>query len=407
MKSNGWYNYLMFQGKYRVYLDGKLVAEKENSITRAGRSIILKSLMGLVPNIGGSIQIGIDNTANGAIDLVTAVTSAGVITYTTKYNHQYKVGDIVSITGNTISEYNLSNVTITQVPDAITFKVSGTGNVTSGERGVVQLTTSLDGLIPNDRLGFSVGSSPVTLAYLDNLGSFDAMVFKTSLSPTGPLAEAFKIYELGLFPYALENVVQKQTTLFNGSAADGWLNNNTPLLFGTSLSTSSYIDSTITNYPFKIGDTALFLKASETITSNSILTGMGDTVYGPEDYLSIAYSKISGDKPAITLRFYTNANSYYTFNFETAPNDTQKIISKKKSEAVVTGTPTWSDIQKVEINSSTDCAIDAIRFNDNNNLDTTHGMISRTVLDQPIVKASNQELDIEYYLSLTFNKTVT
>lgn len=397
----------MFQGKYKVYLDGKLVAEKENSITRAGRSIILKSLMGLIPNIGGSIQIGIDSTANGTIDLDSASTSSGVVTYTTKYNHQYRVGDIVTIIGNSISAYNVSSATITVVPTATTFKITSAGNASVGTGGAVQLVKSLDGLIPNDRLGFSVGSSPVTLAFLDNLGSFDAMVFKTSISPTGPLAEAFKIQELGLFPYALEDVVQKQTTLFNGSVSDGWLNGTTPLLLGNSLSTSAYIDSSVTAYPFRIGDTALFLKGTQTITSNSILTSLGDTIYGQEDYLSLAISKATATTPTITIKFYTNANAYYTFSYTTVSTDTQKIISKKKSEATVTGAPTWNDIQKVEISSSTDCVIDAIRFNDNNNLDTTHGMVSRTTLDQPIVKASNQELDIEYYLSLTFNKTVT
>lgn len=397
----------MFHGKYKIYLDGKLVAEKENSITRAGRSIILKSLMGLIPNIGGSIQIGIDNTANGTIDLDSASTLSGVITYTTKYNHQYKVGDIITVVGNSISAYNVVSATITLVPSATTFKISSAGNASAGTGGAAQLVRSLDGLIPNDRLGFSVGSSPVTLAFLDNLGSFDAMVFKTSISPTGPLSEAFKIQELGLFPYALENVVQKQTTLFNGSVSDGWLNVTTPLLLGNSLSTSAYIDATVTTYPFRIGDTALFLKGTQTITSNSILTSLGDTIYGQEDYLSLAISKATATTPTITIKFYTNANSYYTYTYTTVSTDTQKIISKKKSEAVVTGAPTWNDIQKIEITSSTDCVIDAIRFNDNNNLDTTHGMVSRTTLDQPIVKASNQELDIEYYLSLTFNKTVT
>ena len=47
----------MFCGKYKVYLDGQLVAEKENAITKSGRQIILKSLMGQIPTIGGSIQM--------------------------------------------------------------------------------------------------------------------------------------------------------------------------------------------------------------------------------------------------------------------------------------------------------------------------------------------------------------
>jgi hypothetical protein len=694
----------MFYGKYKVYLDGKLVAEKENSITRAGRSIILKSLMGLIPNIGGSIQIGIDNTTNGTIDLdsPSATTSGTATTYTTRYNHQYRVGDVVSMSGTGVTAYNLSNRTIQTVPSATTFTilsggvgaitprtnavtavapvstsiamtnfignatttvtgtstadhgliagdiitisgagnsatisttsgtttvytyntsaihglsagsivsitgnsvssynrtnatiatvptptsftinvsgtapavgaggtvssqqfrlngtwtiasapttttftfivssaptsatlttgigttstvrsntytatghpfsvgnsvtisgssvagyngtftiasaatdtftvlnktittpvtwtsglatsrnsivltsptvvpgagmaitgtniasgstisavtgtgpyvltlssltsgtVSGDGTMSSsgtGTNGQVALVTSADGLIPNDRLGFSVGSSPVTLSFLDNLGSFDAMVFKTSVSATGQLSEAFKIHELGLFPYNLNNVVQKQTTLFSGSAADGWINESTPLSLGNSLTTSAYIDSSVTTYPFRVGDTALFLFTNQAIVSNTRLLTIGDNVYGQEDYLSLAVSKAAGTTPTILIRFYTNDLSYYTFTYTTLSADTYKIISRRKSQAVTTGSPSWSNIQKVQISSTSPCAIDAIRFNDNNSLDTTQGMVSRTTLDQPILKTSNQELDIEYYLSLTFNKTVT
>jgi hypothetical protein len=55
----------MITGVYKVYLDGECVAEKSNSITKAGRSIILKAIMGLIPTIGGEIGVGISSTPNG------------------------------------------------------------------------------------------------------------------------------------------------------------------------------------------------------------------------------------------------------------------------------------------------------------------------------------------------------
>jgi hypothetical protein len=72
-----------------------------------------------------------------------------------------------------------------------------------------------------------------------------------------------------------------------------------------------------------------------------------------------------------------------------------------------TGSPTWDNIAYVTITATGDTLIDAIRFNDIDNLDTSYGMVSRAVLNTPIIKQQNQTLDVEYYLSLAFNKTVT
>ena len=65
----------MFTGLYKVYRNGELVAEQNNSITKAGKAIILKSIMGSIPTIGGSIQAGIGTIVNtpepGATGLIT------------------------------------------------------------------------------------------------------------------------------------------------------------------------------------------------------------------------------------------------------------------------------------------------------------------------------------------------
>jgi uncharacterized membrane protein len=71
------------------------------------------------------------------------------------------------------------------------------------------------------------------------------------------------------------------------------------------------------------------------------------------------------------------------------------------------GNPRWSNINKITITSDADVVVDAIRFNNVDAIDTVYGMVSRAVLSTPIVKASNSVMDIEYYLSMGFNKTVT
>ena len=88
--------------------------------------------MGQIPTIAGSIQMGIGSAANGTSILSSASTSSGVVTYTTTYTHGYSVGDIVTVTGNSISAYNVVGATITSVPSSTTFTISSAGNASSG-----------------------------------------------------------------------------------------------------------------------------------------------------------------------------------------------------------------------------------------------------------------------------------
>lgn len=54
----------MFEGTYKFYLDNELVHEQKNALTVAGRSIIIKSLLGIIPNFGNAIAVGIGNNKN-------------------------------------------------------------------------------------------------------------------------------------------------------------------------------------------------------------------------------------------------------------------------------------------------------------------------------------------------------
>lgn len=623
----------MFCGKYKVYLDGQLVAEKENSITKSGRQIILKSLMGKIPTIGASIQMGVGSTANGTSYLASAATASGSVTYTSKYSHGYAVGDTITVTGNTVPAYNILNRIIQTVPSPSTFTitsggtgtmspitnvvtavtavptsitmtnfignatttvtgtstenhglvagdiitiagatgteqtklngtwtiasaptlttftfvvtvaptsgtlttgigatstvrsntytatghtfivgnsvvisgssvsgyngtftitavatntftvlnktigattwtsglatsrnnitltspttvpiigmsitgtnitasstitavsgtgpynltlslatsgtVSGTGTINSsgtGTGGEVQLVKPFDDLIPNTRLEFSTSQIPVTLSFLDNAGDFDAIVFKGAIPASGSGSEAQKIYELGIFPPGLSQVSSfSQTSLFGGSQSDGWTLGSNLLSLNTSSTTpaiSCYITPALTAFPFRVGDNALFLFAGQTVKST-----IGDysrlSSYGSEDFISLAISKVSSSTPSITVRFYVNANVYYTFTYTGTNGKAYEILNKSLSEAVTTSangvSPSWNSIRYVEISSDANVVVDAVRVNDNIEIDPTYGMVSRTVLNTPIVKNTSQSLEIEYYLSLTFNKTV-
>ena len=51
-------------GVYKFYLDDKLIHEEKNALTVAGRSIIVKSLLGIIPSFANSIAYGLGNSAN-------------------------------------------------------------------------------------------------------------------------------------------------------------------------------------------------------------------------------------------------------------------------------------------------------------------------------------------------------
>ena len=62
------------EGIYRFYLDGELVHEQKNALTTMGRSIALKSLLGIIPNFANSIAYGIGdkpNTLDPSTNLIT------------------------------------------------------------------------------------------------------------------------------------------------------------------------------------------------------------------------------------------------------------------------------------------------------------------------------------------------
>jgi hypothetical protein len=331
----------MINGVYKFYIDGKYVGEQKNSITKAGRIILLKSIMGLIPSVGGEIHIGVGSAANGS-------------------------------------------------PDA-------------------------DGLIPDNILNFDVASAPVRMSYLDNSGNYDAMVFKASFGTSSNTGEKYKIYELGLFPGSGQQNTTSllDTTLFSGSTNDYWKEGETPLSVDTTSSTpanSCYITSALTSYDFRIGDTALYIKANDTVAVNNTvkLNSFAFTTYNSVDKFLLAYSKLTGNAPTVSVKFKTTDTDYFLAEFDITGSQTYGIVEKTISEmqTAKVGNPTWSRISEISVTSTANVVIDAIRFNNIDVVDTVYGMVSRAVLDTPIIKQGNSVLDIEYYLSMGFNKTV-
>ena len=60
----------MIKGTYKFFVDGELIAEKDNAITTAGRSIAIKSLLGIIPSFAGTLAYGISDKPN-SVDSTT------------------------------------------------------------------------------------------------------------------------------------------------------------------------------------------------------------------------------------------------------------------------------------------------------------------------------------------------
>jgi hypothetical protein len=289
-----------------------------------------------------------------------------------------------------------------------------------------------DGLITDTRLGFAVDSIKTRLAFLDNSGNFDAMVFRGTLGPT---RDAYKIHELAIFPNNPadgENNPASASTLVSGSSEDQWRNAGSllgpvtgvytnpsppPATLGSAIdapATSGYVNYFPTGFTggFRVGSTALFLKQNQTLriaNFNNKFSSSGSNSFNPNDNISVAYSKVSDTAPTITLTFAFDNNSNFTTSFTAAAGHTYGIKDILQSAFTATGSMTqWSSVNSFSISSTSDVIIDAIRINDNFNTDTSFGMVSRTVLEdsQVITKGVAESLDIEYYLSFGFNKAV-
>lgn len=68
----------MIQGLYKFILDGEVVAEQKNALTPMGRSIAIKSLLGIIPNFAGVITYGIGNEPNIISASTNLITNNGL-----------------------------------------------------------------------------------------------------------------------------------------------------------------------------------------------------------------------------------------------------------------------------------------------------------------------------------------
>ena len=82
----------------------------------------------------------------GKVNITSAARVSNVVTVTTAWHHDYAVGDVVTIAGNSVAAFN-ATWTIASVPSDTTFTFSDSGTNTTGTGG----TASIPGIPQNNR----------------------------------------------------------------------------------------------------------------------------------------------------------------------------------------------------------------------------------------------------------------
>jgi hypothetical protein len=241
-------------------------------------------------------------------------------------------------------------------------------------------------------LQLEIDSSPINLVSYDFVNN--QIVYKAEI----PETYEGKIYEVGI--YSLESdptnaeYASRLITTFDSATEDWEDSTGTPATFG---STSTRVGS----------DSLLFAptaNASTTFNLNEIELDLSG--YSGADRFVLAYNVANTNTTQITLRFYTDTGNFYAASLGSQTAG-YKIITIPKSTFVVTGTPSWENITKIQLvvtsgsGGASSVEFDAIRINDVDSPITDYVLVSRKVLDAPVTTIAGMAQDMEFRVNLT------
>jgi hypothetical protein len=237
------------------------------------------------------------------------------------------------------------------------------------------------------RMQFEFARVPVEVIDYDFVN--DQLIFKGTLDEE----VGGKIYEVGLWTSevnaAAGNQESKLITSFDSETED-WTNET--------------FDSAVT----RIGADSLKHTPAASASSSSVLTGITlDLVdYSSLDTFILAYNVDNSNTSSVKVRLRTNSSNYYEFTVST-PTTGYKFASWQKGTATVVGTPSWADINEVEIvttatsGGSASVEYDGLRIEDVDSVAPEYGLIARFIPSVPVTKAEGIVQDIEYALPVS------
>ena len=224
------------------------------------------------------------------------------------------------------------------------------------------------------------------------------VVYKTTL----PVDVSGVVSEIGLFPsVTLGSTDYASKSISNFSDYQQWTNDD-----------GSYSTSVTSPTP-RIGSNHLSLTAAASnIKQYSSSIEIDITGYSPNDSLTLAYVQSDLNLDYVFVRFYSSSSNYYEIRYPADLTIGSKIkaltLNNLYSSGFGSGTPDSSSIIKVSVGAkakasgSANVLFDGLRINDEDSFRSDYGLISRSVLIDPITKSIGRQMDIEYRLGLNF-----
>jgi hypothetical protein len=278
------------------------------------------------------------------------------------------------------------------------------GQSTNSLKDIALGVGSTAATVNDTQLGFEFYKSAVSMNSIDiqtnqSTGiSTYGVVHKTTI----PVDVAGIINEVGLFP----NVILGSTDYASNSIST-FENNQS-----WTDSSGAYPSTTTTPFP-KIGTSYLSIGASASQSKEYFYNFSLDVSgYSALDSLTLAYYQNDTNLDYVFVRMYDLNNNYYEIRYLGDASVGYKIksltLNNLYSSGYGSGAPDQTSIVKISCgvkaksSGATVALFDGMRINDEDSFRTDYGMISRSVLANPITKSLGKQMVIEYRIGLNF-----
>ena len=258
--------------------------------------------------------------------------------------------------------------------------------------------------VNDTQLGFEFYKSPVSMSSIDiqtspltGVSTY-GVVYKTTV----PVDVAGIINEVGLFPaVSLSSTDYASNSISTFEDNQSWTD-----------STGAFAPTTTNPFP-KIGTSYLSIGAAASQTKEYFYNFNIDVSgYSALDSLTLAYYQSDTNLDYVFVRMYDSSNRYYEIRYPGDLSVGYKVksltLNNLYSSGYGSGTPDQTSIVKIscgvkaKVAGATAVLFDGMRINDEDSFRTDYGLISRSVLANPITKSLGKQMVIEYRIGLTF-----
>jgi hypothetical protein len=266
--------------------------------------------------------------------------------------------------------------------------------------------------VDDNRLDFEFYSSPVDISSpnietdpITGITTY-SVIYKTSI----PNDVVGVIKEVGLFP------AQSSTKTDYSDRYISSFENALPWTDSSGDNPTLVLSPTprLGSYLFQITSPAVTSPNTYSTKEYSFNTDFNLSGYSIYDSLTLAFRQADTNLDYIYLRFYSGTSDYFEARITgdasiTSPNKIKSLmLSDLFNSSYKSGTPDSTAINKILVGvksktiSGTTAYMDGLKINDEDSFDPTYGLISRSVLTNPITKSSGSQMDIEYKIGLSF-----